>query len=80
MATFNQFLDATYPNLTAEQRSRTISDHEIRERHALCHRSALRDWSHEQPAFVNIEKPDVYKPMTKPVITLPKVGIKELPF
>jgi hypothetical protein len=78
MTTFNQFLDATYPNLTDKQRSRTISDHEIRERRALCHRSALRDWSYEQPAFVNIEKP--YKPMTKPVITLPKVGIKELPF
>jgi hypothetical protein len=41
--TFEQFLDRLQPPMTSEQKARAISDHEVRERHALCHRIGLRD-------------------------------------
>ena len=48
MATFEQHLDSLQPPLTPDARATAIEWHEIRERRALCHRSALRDWSYEQ--------------------------------
>ena len=48
MATFEQHLDSLQPPLTPDARATAIEWHEIRERRALCHRSALRDWTYEQ--------------------------------
>ena len=48
MATFEQYLDSLQPQMSDESRRISTEWHEIRERRALCHRSALRDWSFEQ--------------------------------
>ena len=48
MITFEQFLDSLQPPMSAQDKQLAIEQHEIRERHALCHRSALREWSFEQ--------------------------------
>jgi hypothetical protein len=34
--------------MSAEAKQQAIEQHEARERRALCHRSALRDWAYEQ--------------------------------
>jgi hypothetical protein len=48
MITFEQYLNSLQPPLSQEDKQLAIEQHEIRERRALCHRSALREWSFEQ--------------------------------
>ena len=72
--TFEQHLDSLQPPLTPDARATAIEWHEIRERRALCHRSALRDWSFEQmdrPKAVS--NPTIIKDLTTRVAALEKM-------